>query len=180
MWSFTLSIVCCHRRIEQLLDSFDKIYFCSSIYIHEKSKHVLIENVVLSSFTSIYLIPSMKHIRCKKDKDSEFYPSFPVEFSMKTIIKMHSLFVFLVFTLCPLDLMITRVTCENVHFPTADTNKKCIVKNEMYWKVIQWFYGPLSFIDVNAIIQPNETQSINQLSSVFLREISNSSFLLLK
>lgn len=91
-------------------------------------------------------------------------------------MKMPSLFVFLVITLCPLVFPIARVTCENVHFPLDDTNKKCIIENEMYWKVIQWFYGPLSFIDVNAITRPNETQLIYQLSSIFLREISNSSY----
>lgn len=76
--------------------------------------------------------------------------------------------------LCSLVFVVRTVSCEYVHFPTDDASKKCIVNNEMYWKVIHWFYGPLSFIDVNAIAEPNATQSISQLSSNFIKEISNS------
>lgn len=80
------------------------------------------------------------------------------------------------FALCAWIFVVNTISCEFVHFPSDDANNKCIVNNELYWKLIQWFYGPLSYIDVNAIAEPNATQSIMQLTGKFLREISNRKF----
>lgn len=61
----------------------------------------------------------------------------------------------------------------------SETDEDCKVTNELYWKIIQWFYGPLKFVDVHVLTETNITLSMNQLATFFLKEIADSKFSIL-
>lgn len=55
---------------------------------------------------------------------------------------------------------------------SSNSTGQCKVSNELYWKMIQWYYGQLKHVDVHILIESSLTVSMNQLSSVFIKEIS--------
>lgn len=59
-----------------------------------------------------------------------------------------------------------------------NTMNECIIRNELYWKVLPWFYGPLTYVDIFAISLPNAPQPIKHLSNMFLSAITDSKFFL--
>lgn len=56
----------------------------------------------------------------------------------------------------------------------SETDEDCKVTNELYWKMIQWYYGPLKFVDVYILTESVTTLSMNQLATLFLRQIAES------
>lgn len=56
----------------------------------------------------------------------------------------------------------------------SNSSGQCQVSNELYWKMIQWYYGQLKHVDVHVLIESSLTVSMNQLTSVFIKEISDS------
>lgn len=83
-------------------------------------------------------------------------------------------FVFVVAICCPLVFVVPSYSMFNFNLHPNNTMDQCTISNELYWKLISWFYGPLRFVDVYAISLPNEQEPIHQLSKTFLQAISES------
>lgn len=87
---------------------------------------------------------------------------------------MYYSFAFAVAILCPFILVVPTYSMDAFNKSSNGTMVQCIIHNEMYWKLIPWFYGKLTFVDVYAISLPNALEPVNQLSSIFLHAITDS------
>lgn len=58
----------------------------------------------------------------------------------------------------------------------SDSNNDCQMSNALYWRIIQWFYGPLKFVDVYILTKTTTDRSMNQLANYFLEQIGYSEF----
>lgn len=65
------------------------------------------------------------------------------------------------------------ITLNSNHF-IIESNAVCTVTNELYWKMIRWYLGPLKFVDVHVLTDTSTTLSMNQLATLFLKEIADS------
>lgn len=80
------------------------------------------------------------------------------------------------FSIVLLVAVVSEATSINSNHFIIDTSEECKVTNELYWKMIQWFYGPLKFVDVNILTESSTTLSMNQLATMFLKEIADREF----
>lgn len=84
-------------------------------------------------------------------------------------------FAFAVRILCPFILVAQTYSMQGFNSDSPNkTAVQCIIHNDEYWKLIQWFYSQLTFVDVYAISLPNAPEPINELSSTFLRALTDS------
>lgn len=77
------------------------------------------------------------------------------------------------FSLLFLTVIVEGATSLNSNHFIIESNA-CEVTNELYWKMIEWFYGPLKFVDVHVLTDTSATLSMNQLATLFLKEIADS------
>lgn len=96
------------------------------------------------------------------------------DFNSDSNMIFHKSLLFLTFSSF---LLVHRVksTIDVKHF-ISNSSDQCRVSNELYWKMIQWYYGSLKYIDVDILIRSGLTASMNQLTSVFIKEISDSEY----
>lgn len=94
--------------------------------------------------------------------------------------KMYYSFAFAVTILCPLISVVPTYSMDDFNKSSNSTMAQCIIHNEMYWKLIPWFYGKLTFVDIFAISLPHAPEPINQLSSIFLHAMTESKFFLMQ
>lgn len=88
-------------------------------------------------------------------------------------------FAFTVAILCPFTLVVPIYSINGFNNTSPNrTVTQCIIRNDEYWKLIPWFYSKLTFVDVYAISQPNASEPITQLSSIFLHALTDSKLFL--
>ena len=78
------------------------------------------------------------------------------------------------FSVFLLIVMVEETISLNSNHFVVESNAECKVTNELYWKMIRWFYGPLKFVDVHVLTDTSTTLSMNQLATLFLKEIADS------
>lgn len=78
------------------------------------------------------------------------------------------------FSVFLLIVMVEETISLNSNHFDMESNAVCKVTNELYWKMIKWFYGPLKFVDVHVLTETSTTLSLNQLATLFLKEIADS------
>lgn len=90
---------------------------------------------------------------------------------------MYYSFAIVVATLCSPVFVVASYSKFNFIEHLNNTMDQCVIRNELYWKLIPWFFSELAFVDVYAISLPNAPEPINHMSSVFLQAINESKFL---
>lgn len=89
-------------------------------------------------------------------------------------MKNYSIISFLLYLL--LVCVIRETLSINSNKFLSDSNNGCQMSNALYWRTIQWFYGPLKFVDVYILTKTTTTRSMNQLANYFLEQIEYSEY----
>lgn len=84
--------------------------------------------------------------------------------------------IHITFSIVLLVAVVKETISINLNHFIIETSEECKVTNELYWKMIQWFYGPVKFVDVHILTESSKTLSMNQLATMFLKEIADRKF----